>query len=65
MRNTLLESFGFKGIKSFITKTIKNNRILFETEKRKESDKTITFVVTKFSTANYKRLNKIELAALS
>ena len=65
MRNTLFESFGFKGIKSFITKTIKNNRILFETEKRKESDKTITFVVTKFSTANYKRLNKIELAALS
>lgn len=65
MRNTLLESFGFKGIKSFITKTIKNNRILFETEKCKESDKTITFVVTKFSTANYKRLNKIELAALS
>ena len=65
MRNTLLESFGFKGIKSFITKTIKNNRILFETEKFKESDKTITFVVTKFSTANYKRLNKIELAALS
>ena len=65
MWNTLFESFSFKGIKSFITKTIKNNRILFETEKCKESDKTITFVLIKFSIANYKRLNKIELAALS
>ena len=65
MQNALFESFGFKRLKSFITKTIKNNRILFETEKCEESGKTITFLSTKFSTANYKRLNKIELAALS
>ena len=52
MQNTLFESLGFKGLKSFMTKTIKNNRTLFETEKCKESDKTITFIATKFSTAN-------------
>ena len=62
----LFEIFGFMILKSFIIQDDKIiNKILSGTEKFKKADKMITLAATKFSAANYEKLNKKEVANLN
>ena len=63
----MFDSFGFKGLKSFIIQNDRNiiNKILFGIDKFDKNDNTIKIISVKFSVLNFEKLNKNDLSNLS